>query len=399
MKFVALHYCLLPLAFEAFANPITVQELGSQYPLALSGQHPGFSLNLNDRRLVQFEDASQVWMTELEKIEAKARGARFFDITDTRDLGSAAVSRLSTASASPYPAALTANTTVVRTVLKTLSTEGPEANLEKFTSYRTRYYRSDTGRESQQWLLSRIFQITAESASPKLRDSISIKEFPHSWGQASIITRITGTSDSDEVVILGAHLDSTNLIPFLPAPGADDDGSGSVTILEAYRALISAGFQPNKTVEFHWYSAEEPGLLGSQAIAKAYEAAATNVYAMLQLDMTAWVKAGTHPEAGIFTDFVDPGLTNVLKKLVDEYLDIPYVESKCGYACSDHGSWTRAGYRSSFAMESSFENSNGHIHSSQDRIDISPEFSFIHLLEFAKLATAFAIELGGWEKA
>ena len=35
---------------------------------------------------------------------------------------------------------------------------------------------------------------------------------------------------------------------------------------------------------------------------------------------------------------------------------------------------------------------------SDSRIDISPEFSFTHLLEFAKLATAFAIELGGWEK-
>jgi Zn-dependent M28 family amino/carboxypeptidase len=30
--------------------------------------------------------------------------------------------------------------------------------------------------------------------------------------------------------------------PFLPAPGADDDGSGSVTILEAYRALLAADF-------------------------------------------------------------------------------------------------------------------------------------------------------------
>ncbi|KAF8528279.1 hypothetical protein JB92DRAFT_2656461, partial [Gautieria morchelliformis] len=119
--------------------------------------------------------------------------------------------------------------------------------------------------------------ITAESALPKLHDSISIKGFPHLCGQASIITRITGTSASDEVVILGVHLDSTNLIPFLPAPGADDDGSGSVTILEAYRALISTGFQPNKTIEFHWYSSEEPGLLGLQVIAKAYEMAATNV--------------------------------------------------------------------------------------------------------------------------
>jgi len=35
-----------------------------------------------------------------------------------------------------------------------------------------------------------------------------------------------------------------------------DDGSGSVTILEAYRALLAADFRPIRTTEFHWYSAE-----------------------------------------------------------------------------------------------------------------------------------------------
>lgn len=67
---------------------------------------------------------------------------------------------------------------------------------------------------------------------------------------------------------------STNLWPFLPAPGtdrsaltyptslthhylgADDDGSGSMSILEGYRGLLEAGFRPELTVEFHWYSAE-----------------------------------------------------------------------------------------------------------------------------------------------
>lgn len=58
------------------------------------------------------------------------------------------------------------------------------------------------------------------------------------------------------------------LVPFFA--GADDDGSGTVTILEAYRALIASEFTPNRTVEFHWYSAEEGGLLGSQAVAKDY---------------------------------------------------------------------------------------------------------------------------------
>ena len=38
--------------------------------------------------------------------------------------------------------------------------------------------------------------------------------------------------------------------------GADDDGSGTMTIFEAYRGLISAGFLPKRTVEFHFYSAE-----------------------------------------------------------------------------------------------------------------------------------------------
>ncbi len=66
--------------------------------------------------------------------------------------------------------------------------------------------------------------------------------------------------------------------------------------------------------------------------------------------------------------------------------------------------------------ESAFENSNKNIHSVNEyatilysspfylsrhrsRIDISPEFSFTHALEFSKLAVAFAIELGGWTKS
>jgi len=150
-------------------------------------------------------------------------------------------------------------------------------------------------------------------------------------------------------------------------------------------------------VEFHWYSAEEGGLLGSQAVAKSYEANGVNVIAMSQFDMTAWVKKGTREEVGIITDFVDPAVTALNKGLVDTYLDIPYVETKCGYACSDHASWSKAGYRSSFTIESKFENSNKNIHSVNDRIDISPEFSFTHMLEFSKLAVAYVIELAGWK--
>ncbi|KAI0770795.1 peptidase [Irpex lacteus] len=384
------------LALASLAVSATALPDNAQYPLAQEQltSYPGFDLDLSERRVIELDDSTRRVVTELEKINLKAEGVKFFDVTDTPDLGINAHLRASTPS---YPSSPNA-TELVEPVIKKLSQDGPKAHLKEFTSFRTRYYRSDTGRQSQLWLLNKIHEITKDYAPKSLQDQISTTEFSHSWGQNSIITRINGTSSDDRAVIISAHQDSTNLWPFLPAPGADDDGSGSVTILEAYRALIASNFRPERPVEFHWYAAEEGGLLGSQAVAKAYEARDAHVYAESQFDMTAWVKAGTREEVGIITDFVDASLTDFNKKLVEQYLDIPWAETKCGYACSDHASWTKAGYPSAFTIESKFENSNKNVHSTNDRYDVSPEFSFDHLLEFSKLAVAFAIELGGWTK-
>lgn len=386
---------LLSLISLVVATPLSYSSQ-EQLPFNADGAtYPGFNLDLTALRLVEMEGQAPVWVTELEKIKLKAEGINFFDITEAQDLSSSARSSLQTNYVFHAPNA----TERVKPILKTLSTKGPKENLEKFSSFRTRYYRSDTGKESQAWLLSKISQITAENASKSLRKLITLTEFTHPWGQHTIIVRINGSStDDDGVVIIGAHQDSTNMWPFLPAPGADDDGSGSVTILEAYRGLIAADFHPVRSVEFHWYSAEEGGLLGSQAVAKDYQSRSVNVIAMSQFDMTAWVKRGTREEVGIITDFTDPSLTKFNMDIVDTYLDIPYVPTRCGYACSDHASWRKAGYPSVFTIESTFENSNKHIHSANDRIDISDEFSFSHMLEFSKLAVAFAVELGGWSE-
>lgn len=89
---------------------------------------------------------------------------------------------------------------------------------------------------------------------------------------------------------------------------ADDDGSGTTSTVFAFKALNEANFVPTESdLEFHWFSAEEGGLLGSQAIAKSYESEGVIVKAMVQMDMTAWVKKGTQEVVGIITDYVDPG--------------------------------------------------------------------------------------------
>lgn len=100
---------------------------------------------------------------------------------------------------------------------------------------------------------------------------MSVVEFPHSWGQNSIIARLPATSSPKGRVIIGAHQDSTNLLPFLGAPGADDDGSGTTTIVEVMRVLVGQGWRPETyDVEWHFYSAEEGGMLGSGEIAQKW---------------------------------------------------------------------------------------------------------------------------------
>lgn len=169
----------------------------------------------------------------------------------------------------------------IKALYKNLSEDHMKQFLSKFTSFRTRYYKSQTGKESQKFLLSTIKEIARDEKE------IDISEFEHPWGQNSIIVRFphTGKKDAPRVVV-GSHLDSTNMWPFLPAPGADDDGSGTTSSLEAFRALVHGNFTPSGPVEFHWYSAEEGGLLGSQAVAKSYEDKGVKVKAMLQMDMT-----------------------------------------------------------------------------------------------------------------
>ncbi|OWZ36045.1 hypothetical protein LQV05_006244 [Cryptococcus neoformans] len=392
---------ILALPLLASAVPTAREQLAFQVSTGSSiieGQdifaaHDGFSLDLGEMRLVQFsEEEPPVWMSELEKIQAKAKGLRFMDITDTPTLGFSSYLLPSAASVKySYPTPGN-HTKTINSIIKKLDIDHMKEFLTKFTSFRTRYYRSDTGKDSQKFLLKTLKEIASH------RSGITVKEFAHPWGQNSIIVRFAPADPANKdapITIVGSHQDSTNIVPFLPAPGADDDGSGTTSSLEGFRALVNANYTPSTPLEFHYFSAEEGGLLGSQAVAKSYEEEGKKVLAMLQMDMTAWVKAGTKERVGIIQDFVDPALTEFVESLVEEYLSIPPVKTQCSYACSDHASFAKAGYQSAFAIEATFDDSNTrNIHSTADTMD-HPEFSFTHMREFSKLVVAFSVELAG----
>lgn len=136
------------------------------------------------------------WMTEKEKLEAKAKGIHYMDMsvlhlfiamlraqisfrTDTPFLGRSKKQHFS------YPSP---NSTIVPGIFPHLSTSEPKANLEHFTSYHTRYYDSDTGKTSSEWLYAKILTYTAELASNEQRRLIDIEPVKHAWKQNSIVS-------------------------------------------------------------------------------------------------------------------------------------------------------------------------------------------------------------------
>lgn len=182
---------------------------------------------------------------------------------------------------------------------------------------------------------------------------------------------------------MGAHLDSTAGSTTARSPGTDDNGSGSVTILEALRVIAQSDYSPKNTIEFHWYSGEEGGLLGSQAIFSNYKTNQKNVLAMLDQDMTGYSPSN---QLAVYTDNVDAALTQYVRVIATRYPGAAPLTTRCGYGCSDHASARSNGFRkflsysrkqptyfaympliaSAFVNEDTFEKSNPNIHSASD---------------------------------
>jgi leucyl aminopeptidase len=172
-------------------------------------------------------------------------------------------------------------------------------------------------------------------------------------------------------------------------PGADDDGSGTVTVMQVARNLLNSGMQFKKPIYIIWYSAEEEGLVGSSYVVKDFKKNNIPVDAVVQFDMTGYAYKND-PTIWLINDYVNADLTSYLEKLINTYVKVPVNYTKCGYACSDHASWNQGGYTSSFPFESSFGNDDPYIHTSQDKMDV---LSLSHMTDYAKLGTAFAVEL------
>lgn len=310
-----------------------------------------------------------------------------------------------------------------------------KAGVELYTLPRwkpNRYCRSKYGVIAKDWITLAVAQFMNNELKRPNGSSLpcSFKYVENETPQKSIVLRVMPPSapfKAGNTIVLGAHMDSINIkapknqsAEKMVAPGADDNASGTVVLLFVMKLLGRLFLEKPVTneVQFHWYGAEEIGLKGSESVFATLRNQSFAVKAMLNLDMVGY--AGGHepgaPKIALQEGFADKDLTAFVAKLVEtvstlflressgdpiltpaQYTDAEPGFTSCAYACSDHASANQSGFPAAMMGESSYlkgkgsaPNGNPYIHSENDTIET---LDFDYMLEFAKVAAAFVVEL------
>ena len=115
----------------------------------------------------------------------------------------------------------------------------------------------------------------------------------------TVFTNIVGVIEGndpllkDEYIVLGAHYDHLGIKDGrIIYNGADDNASGTAALIEVARMLKANESTLKRSVIIAAFDAEELGLYGSNALAKALDSAGVDVKLMMSVDMVGWLKAG-----------------------------------------------------------------------------------------------------------
>lgn len=330
---------------------------------------------------------------------------KFFDTTDHR------LSAGTTIETSIYPPEVLQQSTVDG-LLPHLNTTQMRVDLATLAAFHNRYYQSPSGLQASLWLFDHLTALAAQAN--KLHGltgnaAVRVRKVDHRWRQKSVVLTIPGSHKAAPVIILSAHLDTTNyFLPWITAsPGADDNGAACAALLDVCRVLLAHGLGPGglglrNRIEVHFYSAEEAGLLGSQAVLGEYKRRGVNVKALFHQDMAGSSAGSSSSNQGqaaqfaVVQDYVDPSLTAFLTQVATAYTSGTVVHRRCGYACSDHASATRLHFPACMLAGAAALGKGwfGWAHTVGDTVD---RVEWGQVLEHAKVAVGMVVELGRWE--
>ncbi len=225
-------------------------------------------------------------------------------------------------------------------------------------------------------------QYVFEQLSSYGLDSVVYHEFPPESGAPpgrNVIGQIDGTTRADEIVVLGAHMDS---YPWNgAAPGADDDASGVSATLYVARSFAGHSFE--RTIRFAFFGDEEnaPWVcdeIGSAGYAARCADAGEDIVAMIQADAIAYDPPESEARIGELVTrrpSNDPGggdqaIAELWLELIEAYgiagIEPQHVPS--GNNWSDHGSFWNQGYPAALLVAEERDHWNPNWHSADDLV-------------------------------
>jgi hypothetical protein len=178
--------------------------------------------------------------------------------------------------------------------------------------------------------------------------TVQVTMKPVTYACKNIIGVLEGSGPlKDEIVVVGAHYDhwgyggagSRAKNPFQKQihPGADDNGSGTTSVMELARRFAAMKDRKGRTIVFMCFSGEERGLLGSKYFCKEPLFPLDKTVAMVNLDMVGRLRDNKLKVEGVATA---KGFDEMVEKLNGEF-GFELQKKKGGYGPSDHDSFCR----------------------------------------------------------
>lgn len=164
----------------------------------------------------------------------------------------------------------------------------------------------------------------------------------------NVVAFIKGTEKPDEIIVISAHLDHEGVKGEDIYNGADDDGSGTVAILEiaqAFKKAVNDGYGPKRSILFLHVTGEEKGLLGSRFYTENPIFPLKNTVTDLNIDMIGRIDK-FHKENPNYVYLIGSDKLSTDLHKVSEEINKKYMNINLDYKYNDDNDPNRFYYRS-----------------------------------------------------
>jgi hypothetical protein len=248
----------------------------------------------------------------------------------------------------------------IQTMVNSVSSATIDAHVQRLEDFVTRYATHDSCQAAAEWIKAQLESYGIDSVyfhnySPTYKDNV--------------VATIPGKGNPDKIVLIGGHYDSYTSNPN-DCPGADDNASGTVCMLECARILSNYDF--SYTLTFIAFGGEEFGLYGSEGYAADAQARGDDIIGAVAVDMIGYLAGGDVMDLDIIDNASSEWMRDLAVDVGNLYVpELPVVEGTIpGGASSDHASFWAYGYDAILFFEDTDQYSP-YIHTANDIVGLS----------------------------